>query len=152
MNILQAVIVFCASYLIWVVVAAAVAFIYFAKDRLGYIAVTLASGALAWGIAKALAALWYDPRPFVVGHFTPLIAHAADNGFPSDHALLSGVLASAVFAYDRRWGAALWLCALLIGMARVAAGVHHALDIAGSFVIAAAAVAAVALAARRLRA
>src|SRR5579862_7570003 len=31
----------------------------------------------------------YDPRPFVVEHVKPLIAHAADNGFPSDHMLLT---------------------------------------------------------------
>lgn len=38
--------------------------------------------------------LYVDPRPFVVGHFTPLVPHAPDNGFPSDHTLLVSALAA----------------------------------------------------------
>lgn len=80
--------------------------------------------------------LYYDPRPFVVGHFTPLIAHVADNGFPSDHTLLAACLA-ALGTYWNRWlGSLLWIIAIVIAVARVYVGLHHPIDVLGSIGIA----------------
>lgn len=79
--------------------------------------------------------LYYDPRPFVIGHFIPLIAHAPDNGFPSDHVLLTGAIAMVIWFYNKKLSFALWTVALLIGWARVYGGIHHVADIAGSIAI-----------------
>jgi undecaprenyl-diphosphatase len=86
-------------------------------------------------ISRIAGALYFDPRPFVVGHFIPLIAHAADNGFPSDHVLLTGALAMIVWFYNKKLSIVLWVLALLIGWARVYVGIHHTADIVGSIVI-----------------
>lgn len=75
--------------------------------------------------------IWTDPRPFVVDGVAPAIAHAADNGFPSDHTAAAGALAGLVLAYRRRLGALLVLLALGVGLSRVAAHVHHVPDILG---------------------
>lgn len=84
-----------------------------------------------------IASNFYDnPRPFVVEHFTPLIPHAADNGFPSDHMLLASAVAAICSFYSRRIGAILWGIALYIGVSRVYVGVHHPIDIIGSVLIA----------------
>ena len=65
----------------------------------------------------------------------PLIHSATDNGFPSDHTLLLAT-AAVIVALVNRWAGAVGLVfALLIGLARVYVGVHHLLDIFGSFVI-----------------
>lgn len=90
---------------------------------------------LAFIISRIAQLFYYDPRPFVVGHFTPLIAHAADNGFPSDHMLLASAVAMIVSFYSKKWGIVFWALALLIGWARVFVGVHHWTDIIGSVVI-----------------
>jgi undecaprenyl-diphosphatase len=87
-------------------------------------------------VAKGLSALYYDPRPFVVGQFVPLIPHAPDNGFPSDHTLFVSAIAAVIFAFERRLGTALFVIAFLVGWSRVGAGVHHLTDILGSMVIA----------------
>jgi undecaprenyl-diphosphatase len=80
--------------------------------------------------------LYYDPRPFVVGHFEPLIAHIPDNGFPSDHTLFAATFA-AVGMYWNRWlGIVLWAIALLVAVARVYVGLHHPIDVLGGIVIA----------------
>lgn len=91
---------------------------------------------LAYIISKILKHFIYDPRPFVVEHVRPLIAHVPDNGFPSDHTLLTMTIASIIFVYNRTLGFVLGGLAIAIGISRVAARVHHPLDIIGSVVIA----------------
>ena len=89
--------------------------------------------ALAWTAGK----VHVDPRPFVVDPTRPpLFPHPADNGFPSDHTYLAAT-AALVVATRRRWtGSVLLALAVVGGLARVLARVHHLQDIAGGLVIA----------------
>ena len=89
-----------------------------------------------YAVSRVAAGLYFDPRPFVVGHFAPLVPHAPDNGFPSDHMLLVSAIASVIFPFSRRWSSAAWTVAILVGAARVYVGVHHPIDVIGSAVIA----------------
>ena len=89
-------------------------------------------------ISKIGAWLYFDPRPFVVGHFTPLIPHTPDNGFPSDHVLLISAIASIIFPFSRRTSAGIWFIAFLVGVSRVYVGIHHPVDVIGSMAITAA--------------
>ena len=97
-------------------------------------------GLLALLMAKIGAHFYYDTRPFVAHHIKPMFPHAADNGFPSDHALLTSLIGFTMLAYSRRLGGLLLLNAVLVGAARVAAHVHSPIDIIGSFVFSAASV------------
>ena len=92
------------------------------------------SGSLAFVLARLGGYLYYDPRPFVVGHFVPLVAHVADNGFPSDHVLLASAVSAVCSYFNRKLGLLLWLITALIAFARVYVGVHHAADVFGSMV------------------
>lgn len=76
-----------------------------------------------------------DPRPFIVNHIQPLIHASTDNGFPSDHTLLTMTIASIIFVYHKKTGIFLGLLSFCVGLARVLANVHHPLDIAGSIII-----------------
>ena len=136
-------IIFCAQYLIWFIATSALVYLFISKEwkRLGILAAL--SLALAYAAGKLAGLLWYNARPFVVDNFTPLIAHAANNGFPSDHMLMGATIASIVFVYNRTLGLVLWALALAVGLARVAAGIHHPVDLAGSIAVAIVAVAAV---------
>lgn len=91
---------------------------------------------MAYLIAKISALFINDPRPFVARHIQPLIPHVADNGFPSDHTLLTMTIASIIYAYNKKLGVALFVIAGLIGITRVLANIHHPLDIIGATVIA----------------
>jgi len=84
-------------------------------------------------VAEGVGLVYYDPRPFMVGHFAPLIPHTPDNGFPSDHALLTSAVATLFLYFEVPAGLLLWLLALLVGGARVYAGLHHAIDVLGAF-------------------
>lgn len=90
---------------------------------------------LAYLLAQLGGYLYFDPRPFIVGHFTPLLPHIPDNGFPSDHALLVSAVAVIATYLNRKLAIVLWAIALLIGVARVYVGLHHPIDVAGSFAI-----------------
>ena len=96
----------------------------------------IGGGAIAEGLAQIAGHVFYDTRPFVTMHVVPLIAHAPDNGFPSDHALLASFLGFVILLNSRMTGVLLLVLAVLIGWARVAAHIHHPIDILGSFVIA----------------
>ena len=86
-------------------------------------------------IAKLSGLFFYDPRPFVSDNIIPLINHAPDNGFPSDHTLISTALAMLVFFYNKKLGVFLGIIAILVGISRILSGVHHPVDIIGGIVI-----------------
>lgn len=80
--------------------------------------------------------LYYNPRPFAVNHVQPLIAHLPDNGFPSDHAILSALIASIAFVFNKKLGIMLWIFAILISLSRVYLQLHHNIDVLASFIVA----------------
>lgn len=90
---------------------------------------------LAFGLSLLARELYFNPRPFVVDGLEPLVAHEADNGFPSDHTLLVGALAAITMFFYRRASLYLWLIASVVALSRVYVGVHHLLDVSGSIVI-----------------
>jgi undecaprenyl-diphosphatase len=121
------------------------------KERLTLLGELALGGILALFFSTIASHLYYDTRPFVTEHVVPIIAHAADNGFPSDHTLLTAFLGFTMYLHSRVVGGVLLLIALLVGFARVAAHIHRPIDIVGSFVIAALSVALVQLASRLWR-
>ena len=134
---MNSIIIFIAKYLVFV--SAAIAVLYFLKQtrakqkEILILAVVLLP--LSYIIAKVVGHFYFDPRPFVVGHFTPLLPHAADNGFPSDHTLFGAAIAAVIFRFSRKTGTFLLFLAIFVGVARVFAGVHHISDILGSIII-----------------
>ncbi len=96
----------------------------------------MVGGLIALGLARLGGHFYYDTRPFVREHIKPLFAHAPDNGFPSDHALLTSFLGFTLWRYSKAVGALLLANAVLVSWARVAAHVHSPIDIVGSFVFA----------------
>ncbi len=85
--------------------------------------------------AQIAAALYNDPRPFVAGHYRPLIAHAADNGFPSDHSLLAAAIVAVVAFARWLWTLPFVLLGGIVEAARVGAGLHHPIDVVASDVV-----------------
>lgn len=134
-------IIFGAKYLFAAIVIAACVFFWkrSADERKRLTMLALFALPLTYLVAKLGSFFYYDPRPFVVGHFSPLIPHDPDNGFPSDHTLLSAAFAWIVFWFDvksRKIGIFLLGITLTVGASRVLAGVHSWIDIFGSVVIA----------------
>lgn len=121
--------VLCAIYLIWKLDS---------KNRREYIILLVTGGILSVVAAEIARKIYYDPRPFIKDGVTPLFSASRDNGFPSDHTLLAAFIAFATLFYSKKLGIALLIVAGMVGWARVYSGVHHFVDILGSFAITAA--------------
>jgi undecaprenyl-diphosphatase len=107
-----------------------------ADRRRDAILVGVVTAGLAFLLGLVLERTLSRPRPFVELDFQPLFAHAADSSFPSDHTLVGVALVGPLLAASRKLGSALVVWALIVGLARVAAGVHYPSDILGSAVLA----------------
>ena len=138
---MQGLIDFTAQYLFLCILAAEGAYVLLRhRVRFGEFAVAaLFIGGLSFLISLICNRYIQDPRPFVVGGFSPAIKSSRDNGFPSDHTLLLAASAAVMMLGGTLAGILAFIGALVVGAARVAAGVHHALDIAGSVLIVSAA-------------
>lgn len=99
-------------------------------------AVLAAIGAAVF--VKIAAALRFEQRPFVVLHTAPLIPHAADNAFPSDHLAACGLAVAYLWPRSRPLAVLALLIAGAIGAARVLALVHWPVDIVAGFLLGAA--------------
>jgi len=87
------------------------------------------SGGIGLGFARLLGLAHYQPLPFVLGLGHPLIAHAANNGFPSDHATLGFSVAASLLLSGSRLGPLALALAALVGFARIFVGVHFPFDV-----------------------
>lgn len=87
-------------------------------------------------LVKLGATFFYDPRPFVNHAVTPLYPHKADNGFPSDHTVLTAFIALTIYSSSKRLGLFLLALAILIGVGRVIGNIHSPIDILGSLIFA----------------
>jgi len=136
-------IILVANYTIYVL--ALIAAIYWLRSnrsqKIHLAVIGAISAAISLLLIELAGAAYYDPRPFVVHHTVPLLKHAADNGFPSDHTVLATVVALVVFQASRKLGLSMLVLAVLLGVSRVTAQVHSPLDIAAALVIGALAVA-----------
>jgi membrane-associated phospholipid phosphatase len=112
------------------------------KRRLSFILYAAIAGLTTLLLVKIATTLHQDPRPFIRDGVKPYFTSANDNGFPSDHTVFSSLIAFIVLKYRFRTGLALALIAVMIGSARVIAGVHHGQDIVAGLLIAGASTAA----------
>ncbi len=88
------------------------------------------------GVVNLIRLFYFRERPFVLEEFTPLLDHAANSAFPSGHAAFFMALAVYfLLAKEKKFGWFLFASALLIGIARVAAGIHWPTDILAGWII-----------------
>ncbi|MEI6280917.1 MAG: phosphatase PAP2 family protein [bacterium] len=93
------------------------------------------SGGLAWVLAAILKYIIHTPRPFnAFANIQPLISETSF-AFPSGHATFFMALAISLLFYHKRVGYIFIFFALLIGIARIIAGVHFPVDILGGFIL-----------------
>lgn len=127
-----------ATYSLFVMAAGFALLWWFREDRIGKLTVvgSVVAGLALLGVFSTVAALHYDPRPFMEDpSLNNMLHHAADNGFPSDHSCAAGLIAGLVALRHRIYGAVFALGAVLIAASRVATHAHHVQDVAAGLAI-----------------
>ncbi|HEY4502111.1 MAG TPA: phosphatase PAP2 family protein [Candidatus Paceibacterota bacterium] len=125
------IIIFCAKYLLYI--SALALGVYWLRspriNRLEFAAAAAAALALAYALARLAGLFFSHYQPFATQGFDPLIPHAVDNSFPSDHAALAGALAGVASLYNRGLGVLLWILAVAVAAGRMLAGLHYPVDV-----------------------
>jgi undecaprenyl-diphosphatase len=98
--------------------------------RRAVVAAGLSAG-LALAIAQVVARVVDRPRPFVADPTAIHVfaQHAADPGFPSDHATAAFAIGVALVLRHRAWGAIVLALASVLALGRVAMGIHYPSDV-----------------------
>lgn len=100
-------------------------------------ALAVLSAGLSLAVAHVISTAVDRQRPFVdhAGQITSFVHHAADPGFPSDHATAAfAIAATLVLRLGWRWWPTL-LAATVLGIVRVALGVHYPSDVLAGAVL-----------------
>lgn len=131
--------IFLADYLFYILIAIFLWLILKEKDwrrRFYFGALTIISITLSRGIITPIIRFFYDrPRPFVADNIEPLINHITTHSFPSGHLAIFTPIFLILFLINRRLGFWFFVGAILIGIGRVATGVHWPSDIIGGIVV-----------------
>lgn len=138
----DALFIFGAKYLIYLMAAAVIAYVAVAwktgrfAARVGDAVGAFCAAVLGFLMEQLTGFLWFRPRPFValVGVIKLIDKSAREKSFPSGHATVAFAVAFAVLSRDRRWGWALVALAAFVSVSRVVVGVHYPTDILGGAV------------------
>ena len=132
-------IVFFAQWSLYILVLAAVWMIAMEKDfkrRYYFASLTILSVVISSGIVTPIIRYFYNnPRPYLaLENIKTLIIPHESSSLPSGHMMFIVPIALAIFYFDKRVGFWFLGTTVLMGIARIMAGVHWPLDIlAGMF-------------------
>ncbi len=141
-NFIDNIIIFFAVYFPFIVVGLAFMFLLFHHEVLQAenpyqvflqkkkeILLVFFSGTVAWILAFGLKLLFQIPRPpFALPDIQTLFLKTTFS-FPSEHAMFFAALTFEIFLLHKKAGCIFLFFALLIALARIAAGVHFPADI-----------------------
>lgn len=138
-DFVDAVMIFTAKYLVFVVfasVAVAVGYLLY-KRQWKQVAYFFGTLILSYVLLKIAGHIYVEDRPFVTHHLTQLISHDTGASFPSNHTTVTAALGFGLLFFTRlkAIGLSVLGCALLIGFARVFVGVHYPIDILGGLLV-----------------
>ncbi len=115
--------IFCASFLIWLMAGFAIGMFFPLVHKM------IPMIFLPWGISILFSQWIRRPRPFYAEHYKPLIELAISTpSFPSQHATIAFSLV-AIFLNDPFIWPFLLMAAILVGVGRLAVGVHYLSDV-----------------------
>ncbi|MBU4370108.1 phosphatase PAP2 family protein [Patescibacteria group bacterium] len=128
----------CAEYLIFAIPLIIILVYFFSKNKkkiLSIILKIILALALVYALNYLIGLIFTRPRPFVnnneIYQLAKLFTKPTDFSFPSYHTATAFVFAFMVLLDWKKFGIILLITALIIGFARIFAGVHYPTDILG---------------------
>jgi undecaprenyl-diphosphatase len=137
---MDAIIIFFASYLQYVLGALLVVFAILSRKNIRTGIVALVAGGISRLAIKPLILLFvHRARPYVALESVLNIIGPQTGeeyqSFPSGHALVFFAIATVVYRHNKQWGLVFFSGATLMGIARVLGGIHWATDILAGAII-----------------
>jgi undecaprenyl-diphosphatase len=134
--VLDPALVFLAEYLVFVIPLVLVALWFTGRrgklDGLFVFAAVVAAIAISYGLGL----VYSHPPPYAVESGTVLTGEPG-NAFPSQHATAAfGMVAPLLYRGRRRLAAGFLVVALLVGVGRMATGLHYPVDVVGGVIAA----------------
>jgi len=109
---------------------------YNLQTRLKNLLFVFSSASIAWVFTTILKSIITSPRPFLVfENLKPLFLHGGMDSFPSGHATFFMSLGVSMYFINKRISVLYILGAIIIGLARIAGGVHFPIDILCGYII-----------------
>lgn len=92
---------------------------------------------VAWGTSYLIKEITHLPRPYLrfPQEITPLFNYGGFDSFPSGHATVLMAIGVMIFLHNKYFGWAFIVLAMLVSLARVAAGIHFPIDIFVGWII-----------------
>ncbi len=128
-------IIFVADLFPYIVILFAVIYLFFYKKDWKEFFLIFFSASFAWFLSYVLKYLIHTERPFVALQNIQNLFTESGYAFPSGHATFFMALAFAIFFFHKKTGYIFIFFALLIGIARIIAGVHFPVDILGGYIL-----------------
>lgn len=137
---LDGIIVFCASYLAYLLIVVFLALVFFSaysnREKWELLIVAgIASIIARFGITELIRFFYHRPRPFLVLPDVHALFTDSAWSFPSGHATFFFALSTAVYLYNKKWGIWFFIATVFITLGRVISGVHYPSDILGGAAI-----------------
>lgn len=138
-QIFDALTVFLASYLQYILIAAFLLLLYVSayskREKLDiFWTIILSVGIARFGITEIIRFFYHRARPFLTHQLHQLILENKWS-FPSGHSAFFFAMATAMYLYNKKWGIGFFIAALLMNVSRIIAGVHYPSDILGGMVV-----------------
>lgn len=139
----DALIVFFARWYFYIVLAV---FVYaawqgyrgIASNLYNYAVALIAALIARFGVAEIIRYFYHHDRPYVAIAGLPHLLTDNAYSFPSGHTIFLFALGAVSHFFNKKLAYFLYVSGLVIGLARVAAGVHYPSDIVGGIIIGAA--------------
>lgn len=141
-------IVFVAETLPYLVIILAMVFVLFhhdlvrskkpfalLKQKWKEITLVFLSSIIAWVLAYIFKNIFMTPRPFLALQDVQSLWIESGYAFPSGHSTAFMALATSIFLSHKKVGYLFIVFAVLVGLARIVAGVHFPVDILGGFIL-----------------
>ena len=134
---LDKIIIFLAEYLIYFMVLGGLIYLFFAyqKKWKKFFDLILATVLSRLIITEGIRFFYYHPRPFLTYSVNQLLNHDISSSFPSGHMTFIFPLIAFVYFENKKLGIVFGILGILMGLARIAAGVHYPLDILGGILL-----------------
>ena len=129
---------FLASLLPWFLGLGLIIWFLVSKHRLRVLRIiflSLAAALGAWFLTNLFKYNLFNPRPFEILGIVPIITTNLGDAWPSGHATFMSALAVALWSQDKKIGIIFFGAALVVGLARIMAGVHYPLDVLSGWLL-----------------